>query len=285
MYQRLRNAHRKLRKKIKLILKPEVSTINLRRFMQQVLNKSPQLHRHAPPTTISIIVPCYGHAPFLAEMFESIILQTRQPEKIIFVVDQSPDNTIEILTILIRQFQDKTVSQFEILENASNLGQAASLNRGIDLADTELVMILNDDDYLMHDCVEMMLNMFEKHPQVALIGGHCQAFGQNELPNLQKNIRDFSSIEQIQMTIHSPSEVKYYRSTNAINMTHSSSTFYKSAWEAIGGYYPNKEDRVVPNSDRDFQMRINALFPVGISYDIPLSCWRNYSSVDHGLNS
>ena len=285
MYQRLRNIHRKFRKKIKLILKPEVSQVNLQRFMQKVLNKNPQLHHHAAASTISIIIPCYGHAPFLADMFESLILQTRQPEKIIFVVDQSPDNSVEILTMLIQQFQDQTNSQFEILENSNNLGQAASLNRGIAIAETNLIMILNDDDYLMHDCVEMILKMFEKHPQVALIGGHCQAFGKHELPDLQKNIRDFSSLEQIQLAIHFPSEVKYYRSTNAINMTHSSSTFYKLAWKAVGGYYPNKEERVVPNSDRDFQMRINALFPVGISDDIPLSCWRNYSSVDHGLNS
>jgi len=81
MYQRLRNAHRKLRKKIKLILKPEVSTINLRRFMQQVLNKNPPLHHHAIPSTISIIVPCYGHAPFLAEMFESITFKHDNQKK------------------------------------------------------------------------------------------------------------------------------------------------------------------------------------------------------------
>lgn len=74
----------------------------------------------------------------------------------IFVVDQSLDNSVEILSMLIKQLQDKTISQFKILENTSNLSQATSLNRGIALADTELVMILNDGDYLMHDCVEMM---------------------------------------------------------------------------------------------------------------------------------
>ncbi len=84
------------------------------------------------------------------------IYQTRQPEKMIFVVDQSLDNSVEILSMLIKQLQDKTISQFKILENTSNLSQATSLNRGIALADTELVMILNDGDYLMHDCVEMM---------------------------------------------------------------------------------------------------------------------------------
>jgi hypothetical protein len=98
MYQRLRNAHRKLRKKIKLILKPEVSTINLRRFMQQVLNKNPLLHHHATPTTISIIVPCYGHAPFLAEMFESIMRRE------ISYFDKEENNTGNLPAIYISNY-------------------------------------------------------------------------------------------------------------------------------------------------------------------------------------
>jgi glycosyltransferase involved in cell wall biosynthesis len=285
MIKKLRNLHRKYRKKIKLFFKPEVSKKNFRQFYKKVGSQQRNPANLLKPSSITVVIPCYGHGPYLKEMFTSLIQQSRQPEAIIFVIDDSPDNSLEILQELISSYQDQTPCQFEILINEKNLGQAATLNHGISHVKTDLIMILNDDDYLMHDCVEVMLELFEKFPHVCLMGGHSLAFGQNELANLPKHIQSICPMDQIPISISLPSRVKHFRSTNSINMTHSSSTFYKSAWEAVGGYFPNKEDRVVPNSDRDFQMRVNALFPVGISYEIPLSCWRNYSSVDHGINS
>jgi hypothetical protein len=59
----------------------------------------------------------------------------------------------------------------------------------------------------------------------------------------------------------------------------------KTAWEAVGGYRVAKEQRVVPFSDRDFQLRINAIWPVAVAYETPFSFWRRDASVDGGLNS
>jgi hypothetical protein len=68
-------------------------------------------------------------------------------------------------------------------------------------------------------------------------------------------------------------------------MTHSGSCFFKVAWEAVGGYQAVKAKRVVPFSDRDFQLRINAVWPVAVAYETPLTLWREGSSVDAGINS
>jgi hypothetical protein len=68
-------------------------------------------------------------------------------------------------------------------------------------------------------------------------------------------------------------------------MTHSGSCFFKVAWTAVGGYQVDKTQRVVPFSDRDFQMRVNAVWPVAVAYETPLALWREGSSVDAGLNS
>jgi hypothetical protein len=98
-------------------------------------------------------------------------------------------------------------------------------------------------------------------------------------------IQEICPINNIEIDLRTPNQVKGYRGYNDINMTHSGSSFYKSAWKVIGGYYSDKSKRLVHFSDRDFQLRMNALFPVALSNITPLSCWRNDSSVDQGVNS
>jgi hypothetical protein len=79
--------------------------------------------------------------------------------------------------------------------------------------------------------------------------------------------------------------VRRYRKYNDLNMAHSGSCFYKAAWEGVGGYLADKAERVVPFSDRDFQMRVNTVWPVAVAYETPFTLGRLGSSVDAGINS
>jgi hypothetical protein len=98
-------------------------------------------------------------------------------------------------------------------------------------------------------------------------------------------IEEWSESNGLSLTKHRPSDVVDYRSANDLNMTHSGCTFLKTAWERVGGYLTDKAARVVPFSDRDFQIRMNALYTVAVSYEVPFAFWRTDSSVDRGLNS
>ena len=162
---------------------------------------------------------------------------------------------------------------------------AATLNKGIEHANANLIMILNDDDYLMHDCVEVAYSLLAKYHEAVLLGGHALHFSENTLRGIPKLITSISPIDQIEIDLQTPNDSRKYREYNDISMTHSGSTFYKFAWKAAGGYYSDKTKRLSPFSDRDFQLRINALFSIILSNKTPLSCWRNDSSVDGGLNS
>jgi GT2 family glycosyltransferase len=285
IYQYLRAIHRRLRKGIKTRLNPEISQRKVRAFIKAKRDTSKSVALPAISPSIAIVIPCYGHAPFLKEMFESIKQQTRAPDQVIFVLDHSPDTSAEIITRLVQNFQSQTSSQFIVLHNEKNMSQAASLNRGIEYSTCDLIMILNDDDYLMHDCIETAIQLLGKYPQAALLGGHSLHFSSEQLVNTPKVIQSIYKLEDIQIDLRTPQKVLGYRGYNDINMTHSGSCFYKSAWQAIGGYYPDKSMRLVHFSDRDFQIRMNAIFPVILSNITPLSCWRNDSSVDQGVNS
>jgi glycosyltransferase involved in cell wall biosynthesis len=244
----------------------------------------PDLPREAPGS-LTVVVPCFGHAAYLPDLLESIVAQTRQPDEVIFVDDDSPDATKEILTAFVASQRKPDGGRFVLLSNDRNMGQAASLNRAISAAASEAIMILNDDDYLMHDAVESMLALFGQNPGVAMIGAHSIHFaGPDALAAAPKRSTAYGP-PGLPLVIHRPEGVPGYRHYNDLNMTHSGSCFWKAAWDAVGGYRVVKTERVVPFSDRDFQLRVNALWPVAVAYETPLSFWRTDASVDAGRDS
>jgi GT2 family glycosyltransferase len=262
-----------------------ISRYRLGRFLDE-MNLGPAVALPwEPPRTIAIVVPCFRHESYLPQMLESIARQTRRPDEVIFVDDNSPDGTATVLRAFVAGSPWSEAGRSLLLVNDRNIGQAASLNRAISAASSDLVMILNDDDYLMHDAVESMLAVFRDHPDVALAGtGHVGFAGSESLAAASKMSADHAAPDA-RFVVRNPAEVRTYKYAHELDMTHSGQCFRRSAWQAVGGYRSDKRDRVVPFSDRDFQIRVAAVWPVAIAPGRPLAFWRNDSSVDAGLHS
>ena len=277
----------RLRARIRQILgpPPEIPQARLNGFLKAMGDRPRAFLPSGAPSSVAVVVPCFMHVAFLTDMFESLVAQTRQPDEVIFVDDCSPDATYIVLKSLIATQQAASGGRYQLLTNDRNIGQSASLNRGISAASSELIMILNDDDYLMHDAVESVLALFVQYPGVALIGAHSIHFaGHEALAAAPKQSTDYAPAG-LPLVVHQPEDVARYRFYNDLNMTHSGSCFLKDAWQAAGGYRADKSQRIVPFSDRDFQLRVNALWPVAVADRTPFSFWRNDSSVDSSRNS
>lgn len=265
---------------------PEVSQRRIARFLSDLPGPPATMPGGPVPGTVAIVVPCYGHAAHLPTMVAGIVAQTRRPDEVIFVVDGSPDDSAAILVALVDLYADRLPSVCMVLTNETNDGQAASLNRAIRVATTDRILVLNDDDLLMDDTVEVMDRLFSRHPEVALIGGHSIHFRDDiDLASQPSTIASFCDPDGPALEVRPPSTVRAYRSYNDLNMTHTGSCFRKLAWKAVGGYWTLPTARLVPFSDRDFQLRVSSLYPVGLSTEVPLSYWRSGSSVDGGRNS
>lgn len=270
----------------RLLGSPEISQRRIRNFLDKATGNIEPVRHDSPPASLAVVIPCYGHASFLPAALESIVNQTRLPDEVIAVVDHSPDDSIDILEEQFSQLRERGHIRCTLLVNDRNKGQAFSLNCGIAAAGSELIMILNDDDYLMHDSVAMMLELFEQYADAVMIGGTSIHFSDNvELDLHPRTGRPIVDGAKVSLNISQPADVHGYRHYNDLNMTHSGCCFLKSAWERVGGYCPDKRKRLVPFSDRDFQLRVNALFPVAVSCDVPFSFWRSGSSVDQGRDS
>jgi len=270
------------------IKSPEIKQSKIKKYIKRN-NGMPKDRMLVADYSIALVVPCYMHEKYVEKTFLSIVNQTKKPDEIIFINDCSPDETLTVLEKCVSRYADtepEFIKRVKILSNSKNIGQAASLNYAINTSNSNLIMILNDDDYLFHDAIEVMVELFKKYNYLYMIGATHIPFNDDSLLNVNsKSILEFYSIDDIKLTIHNPENVFNYINYDDLNMTHSSCTFKKKAWEVVGGYYSNKKERIVPFSDRDFQIRVNCFFPVGVSYNIPFSFWRSNSSVDAGINS
>jgi glycosyltransferase involved in cell wall biosynthesis len=107
---------------------------------------------------VSVIVPAYNAASFLAEALESINRQTRRPDQVIVVNDGSTDQTAEVA----RRYVSSTVQYFE----QENKGVAAARNLGLRNATGDFIAFLDSDDRWLPTMVERQLAMVEPDPAI-----------------------------------------------------------------------------------------------------------------------
>lgn len=118
---------------------------------------------------ISIVITTYNRAALLRRAISSALAQTF-PCEIIVVDDCSTDETPDYLSSL-----DDRVKTWR---NSDRLGHARSVNQGIALATGEWIKLLDDDDYLVPDCVEVMYRESYRHSDSVICS--CQAIQVDE---------------------------------------------------------------------------------------------------------
>lgn len=136
---------------------------------------------------VSIVVPCYNHAEYVADAVESALSQTLTCE-VIVVNDGSTDNTLNVL----KNYPVKVVSQV-------NKGLASARNTGIMNASGDYILMLDSDDMLQDNCAEKLLSIAEA-TQADVTAGSFKTFGKhNELVILQPapTLEDFKVANRI----------------------------------------------------------------------------------------
>lgn len=102
---------------------------------------------------VSIVIPIYNSEKYLSEAIESCLNQTYSNIEVITVNDGSTDNTFEIL----KNYEDKVLIKSQI-----NKGVSAATNLGIRYMKGDLFKIMNADDVLYPECIESLVNEFNK---------------------------------------------------------------------------------------------------------------------------
>ncbi len=111
---------------------------------------------------VSVVIPVFNGAPFVAKAVASVRAQTVQDVEILVVDDGSTDGTQRVLAELtasagIRWFQQ------------DHGGPARSRNRGIAEARGEFVALLDCDDLWLPDKLARQLALVQHHPDIGVV--------------------------------------------------------------------------------------------------------------------
>ena len=107
--------------------------------------------REGNSPTVSVIVPVYNAADYLAECLDSLLEQTLKEIEIICIDDGSTDSSLEIL----RSYEQRD-SRVAVLKQ-NNAGPGAARNNGIEAARGEYLYFLDADDFCHAEFLEKAL--------------------------------------------------------------------------------------------------------------------------------
>jgi glycosyltransferase involved in cell wall biosynthesis len=95
----------------------------------------------ADEPVISLVVPVFNKAPYLAQTLESVLAQSLREIEVVCVDDGSTDGSLQIL----RQFAERD-PRVHVLVNERNMGAGRSRNRGLHHARGRYVRFIDADD-------------------------------------------------------------------------------------------------------------------------------------------
>ena len=126
---------------------------------------------------ISIVIPVYNVAPYIAECLQSVKQQTWQGWLECIIVDDC--GTDDSMAIVKRELEDYNGKiHFRIVHHEKNLGLSAARNSGLDAVQGDYVYFLDSDDEITPDCIECLASPLENE-NYELIVGDYRIVGEN----------------------------------------------------------------------------------------------------------
>ena len=119
---------------------------------------------------VTVLMPVYNAGKFLREAVDSILAQSFTDFEFLIIDDGSTDGSQSI----VRSYDD---SRIRFVQNEKNIGVAATLNRGFDLARGEYIARMDADDISMPHRLERQIDFMEESPEVGVSGTWIRLFG------------------------------------------------------------------------------------------------------------
>ena len=126
---------------------------------------------------VSVVIPTYNYAHFVADAVDSALAQTHEPVEVIVVDDGSTDDTAAVLG----RFGERITTI-----RKPNGGLSSARNAGIRAARGDFIAILDADDVWMPDKVQRQLALLRDHAGAGAIGCGAELVdGQGRLKSIR----------------------------------------------------------------------------------------------------
>lgn len=191
---------------------------------------------------VSIVLPCYNGAGFLAQSIESVVAQTFPDWELILVNDCSTDNSLEIM----RQYAEKD-SRIRIINNERNLKLPGALNRGFQEARGKYLTWTSHDNRMDPSMLEEFVRYLDANPDKGLVTACYAAFS-------LKNGEQLYEVHHPDPQIHLP----------LYNCVCYAFMYRREVLETVGEY----DTTLFLVEDYDYWVRIWLKYPVGKIYKV-----------------
>ena len=119
-------------------------------------------------TDVSVVVPSYNHAPFVAACLRSIFRQTLRPTEVVVIDDGSTDGSPQII--------ERTLADCPVACSFSarpNRGLAATLNEGFARTGARCFAYLGSDDLWLPEFLAARVALLAARPRAVVAYGHA----------------------------------------------------------------------------------------------------------------
>jgi glycosyltransferase involved in cell wall biosynthesis len=131
---------------------------------------------------ISVIIPSYNHAPFVADAVNSVLRQSFKEIEVVIVDDCSTDDSQQV----IRSIDDARV-RYQLLD--VNRGGSTAINIGMEMSKAALIAICNSDDLWIENKLESQMSVLAGSPEVGAVFSNVwwidergQQLGRSQVP-------------------------------------------------------------------------------------------------------
>lgn len=141
---------------------------------------------------VSIIIPIYNVEPYVERCLRSVMAQTYKGSlECILVDDCGMDRSMEVVEQLVANYHGPIC--FRIIRHDYNRGVSAARNTGMEAATGQYLFYMDSDDEIIPECIEKMVDITKKYPNVEMVEGHRRVFSQIT----QKVIDEWANIKDI----------------------------------------------------------------------------------------
>ncbi len=219
---------------------------------------------------ISVVLPVYNGSAYLRESIDCILSQTYTNFEFIIIDDGSSDDS----TSIIKSYDDSRI----IFHSQKNQGLAATLNRGMELAEGIYIARQDHDDLSMPKRFEKQVEFMENHPDCGMTGTWSSILDVNT-PTDRSHRHPYDNLDlQFELLFDNP-------------FVHSSVMIRRSVFDTVDGYCTDPGRQ--PPEDYELWSRIAREFKIAnlpeilhIYREIPGSMSRTGDSpfLNHLLN-
>jgi len=213
--------------------------------------------------SVSVIIPAYNAAPFLAQCLRSVLGQTRPPDEVIVVDDGSVDATPEVA---------KSFGQSIRYFRQPSGGSSSARNLGLSHATGSLIAFQDADDVWIPEKLALQVELLNRHPEYGMV--------YSDLSEVSETLQVLQGSKFASEGIR-PHEGWVFKFRMAADFIFPSTVIVRrEVFDQVGNF----KESMRFQQDMDFFNRVTYRFPVGLVPAVTVLRRRHGSNMTNNYN-